>query len=153
MDRSPPGEFAVGQPHHPHGYSRTQLPASASTASTTGSMSLEGMHGSVAVPGTMPPSGPNGAAYVGPALLISVGYMDPGNWGTDLSAGALFKYDLLWVVAAASPMAIFLQVISARLGVVTGKDLAQCCRDWYPAWTRWPNWLLCELAIGAVRPG
>ena len=46
-------------------------------------------------------------------------------------------------------MAIFMQVISARLGVVTGKDLAQCCRDWYPAWTRWPNWLLCELAIGA----
>jgi manganese transport protein len=46
-------------------------------------------------------------------------------------------------------MAIFMQVISARLGVVTGKDLAQCCRDWYPAWTRWPNWLFCELAIGA----
>src|SRR5947199_6176845 len=46
-------------------------------------------------------------------------------------------------------MAIFMQVISARLGVVTGKDLAQCCRDWYPKWTRWPNWLLCEIAIGA----
>src|SRR5258708_24054179 len=46
-------------------------------------------------------------------------------------------------------MAIFMQVISARLGVVTGKDLAQCCRDWYPRWTRWPNWLFCEVAIGA----
>jgi manganese transport protein len=56
---------------------------------------------------------------------------------------------LLWVVGLASLMAIFMQVISARLGVVTGKDLAQCCRDWYPRWTRWPNWLLCELAIGA----
>jgi manganese transport protein len=88
-------------------------------------------------------------AFAGPATLISVGYMDPGNWGTDLQGGAQFKYGLLWVVALASLMAIFLQVVSARLGVVTGKDLAQCCRDWYPAWTRWPNWILCELAIGA----
>ena len=88
-------------------------------------------------------------AFVGPAILVSVGYMDPGNWGTDLAAGAQFKYGLLWVVALASLMAIFMQVISARLGVVTGKDLAQCCRDWYPRWTRWPNWLFCELAIGA----
>ena len=88
-------------------------------------------------------------AFVGPALLIGVGYMDPGNWGTDLQAGAQYKYDLLWVVAAASIMAIFLQIISARLGVATGKDLAQACRDWYPSWTRWPNWLLCELAIAA----
>src|SRR5947199_3488786 len=75
--------------------------------------------------------------------------MVPGNWGTDLAAGAQFKYGLLWVVALASLMAIFMQVIAARLGVVTGKDLAQCCRDWYPRWTRWPNWLLCEVAIGA----
>src|SRR6202167_2593562 len=112
-------------------------------------LSLEGMHNSVAVPGSEAPFWKQWRAYVGPALLISVGYMDPGNWGTDLSGGALFKYDLLWVVAIASLMAIFLQVISARLGIVTGKDLAQCCRDWYPKWTRWPNWLLCELAIGA----
>ena len=69
--------------------------------------------------------------------------------GYGFAGGAQFKYGLLWVVALASLMAIFLQVISARLGVVTGKDLAQCCRDWYPKWTRWPNWLLCELAIGA----
>ena len=75
--------------------------------------------------------------------------MDPGNWGTDLQGGAQFKYGLLWVVGLASLMAIFMQVISARLGVVTGKDLAQCCRDWYPRWTRWPNWLMCEVAIGA----
>ena len=75
--------------------------------------------------------------------------MDPGNWGTDLLGGALFKYDLLWVVGLASLMAIFMQVIAARLGVVTGKDLAQCMRDWYPKWTRVPNWLFCELAIGA----
>ena len=88
-------------------------------------------------------------AFAGPAFLVSVGYMDPGNWGTDLEAGAKFKYDLLWVVAAASFMAIIMQVASARLGVVTGKDLAQACRDWYPAWTRWPNWLVCEAAIAA----
>ena len=75
--------------------------------------------------------------------------MDPGNWGTDLAGGAQFKFGLLWVVALASLMAIFMQVISARLGVVTGKDLAQCCRDWYPRWTRWPNWFFCEIAIGA----
>jgi manganese transport protein len=74
--------------------------------------------------------------------------MDPGNWGTDLQGGAQFKYGLLWVVALASLMAIFLQVISARLGVATGKDLAQCCRDWYPRWTRWPNWIAMEVAIG-----
>src|ERR1700689_5534299 len=114
-----------------------------------GWMALEGMHNSGAVPESHASFWKQWRAYVGPALLISVGYMDPGNWGTDLSGGASFKYDLLWVVALASLMAIFLQVISARLGVVTGKDLAQCCRDWYPAWTRWPNWLLCELAIGA----
>jgi manganese transport protein len=75
--------------------------------------------------------------------------MDPGNWGTALAAGARFKYDLLWVIALASLMAIFMQIIAARLGVVAGKDLAQCCRDWYPRWTRWPNWLFCEMAIGA----
>jgi manganese transport protein len=75
--------------------------------------------------------------------------MDPGNWGTDLQAGAQFKYSLLWVVALASIMAIFMQVLAARLGVVTGKDLAQACRDWYPEWTRWPNWLLSESAVGA----
>jgi manganese transport protein len=66
-----------------------------------------------------------------------------------LQSGAQFKFGLLWVVGLASLMAIFMQVISSRLGVVTGKDLAQCCRDWYPRWTRWPNWLFCEVAIGA----
>ena len=112
-------------------------------------MSLEGIHNTIDVPNHEAGFWKQWRAYAGPALLISVGYMDPGNWGTDLAAGASFKYDLLWVVAVASIMAIFLQVLSARLGVVTGKDLAQCCRDWYPAWMRWPNWLLCELAIGA----
>jgi manganese transport protein len=111
--------------------------------------SLEEMHGTVPVPAASAGFWTQWRAFVGPAILISVGYMDPGNWGTDLQAGAEFKYGLLWVVGMASLMAIFMQVIAARLGVVTGKDLAQACRDWYPAWTRWPNWLLSEVAIGA----
>src|SRR6202140_1024927 len=117
--------------------------------SPTGSMSLEGMHDSVAVPHHKASFWKQWRVFVGPAILVSVGYMDPGNWGTDLAAGAQFKYGLLWVVGIASLMAIFMQVISARLGVVTGKDLAQACRDWYPSWTRWPNWLMSEVAIGA----
>ena len=97
-----------------------------------GSLSLEGMHNSVHVPPHEAGFWEQWRAFVGPAVLVSVGYMDPGNWGTDLQAGAQFKYGLLWVVGIASLMAIFMQVISARLGVVTGKDLAQACRDWYP---------------------
>jgi manganese transport protein len=111
--------------------------------------SLEGVHGSVVVPHHQAGFWEQWRAFVGPAILVSVGYMDPGNWGTDLQGGAQFKYGLLWVVGLASLMAIFMQVISARLGVVTRKDLAQCCRDWYPRWTRWPNWLISEVAIGA----
>ena len=118
-------------------------------AQPRGYVSLEGVHSSVEVPHHLAGFWEQWRAFVGPAILVSVGYMDPGNWGTDLQAGAQFKYGLLWVVGLASLMAIFMQVISARLGVVTGKDLAQCCRDWYPNWTRWPNWLMSEVAIGA----
>ncbi|HVU34003.1 MAG TPA: Nramp family divalent metal transporter [Opitutaceae bacterium] len=113
------------------------------------SLSLEGMHGTIEVPDHAASFWKKWRAFIGPAILVSIGYMDPGNWGTDLSGGAQFKYGLLWVVGFASLMAIFMQVIASRLGVVTGKDLAQCCRDWYPRWTRWPNWLACEVAIGA----
>jgi len=120
----------------------------ATTSHRTG-LSLEGMHSTVSVPGHQEGWWKQWRAFVGPAVLVSVGYMDPGNWGTDLQAGAQFKYGLLWVVGLASLMAIFMQIIAARLGVVTGKDLAQCCRDWYPRWTRWPNWLMSEIAIGA----
>src|SRR5208283_1855474 len=114
-----------------------------------GHVSLEGVHSSIEVPHHEAGFWEQWRAFVGPAILVSVGYMDPGNWGTDLQGGAQYKYGLLWVVGLASLMAIFMQVISARLGVVTGKDLAQCCRDWYPKWTRWPNWLMSEVAIGA----
>jgi manganese transport protein len=118
-------------------------------AAQHGHVSLEGVHGSVEVPHHQAGFWEQWRAFVGPAILVAVGYMDPGNWGTDLQGGAQFKYGLLWVVGLASLMAIFMQVISARLGVVTGKDLAQCCRDWYPKWTRWPNWLMSEVAIAA----
>src|SRR5207248_8617 len=80
--------------------------------------SLEGLHGTVPVP---PPSAGfwrQLRAFFGPAILVSVGYMDPGNWATDLEAGAKYRYDLLWVVGLASLMAIFMQVCSARLGIV-----------------------------------
>jgi manganese transport protein len=119
------------------------------SAPATSHLSLEGVHSTVEVPHHDAGFWDQWKAFVGPAILVSVGYMDPGNWGTDLQGGAQFKYGLLWVVGLASLMAIFMQVISARLGVVTGKDLAQCCRDWYPRWTRWPNWLMSEVAIGA----
>jgi manganese transport protein len=121
----------------------------AANAQPANHLSLEGVHSSVEVPHHEAGFWEQWRAFVGPAILVSVGYMDPGNWGTDLQAGAQFKYGLLWVVGLASLMAIFMQVMSARLGVVTGRDLAQCCRDWYPKWSRWPNWLLSEVAIGA----
>src|SRR5881398_3239192 len=111
--------------------------------------SLEGLHSTVPVPPMSAGFWQNWRAFVGPAFLVSVGYMDPGNWATDLKAGARFKYDLLWVVAASSFMAVIMQILSARLGVVTGKDLAQACRDFYPSWSRIPNWLACEIAIMA----
>jgi manganese transport protein len=136
----------------PDSLSQSDPQAPATVPSPTppnGSLSLEGVHSSVEVPHHEAGFWQQWRAFVGPAILVSVGYMDPGNWGTDLQGGAQFKYALLWVVGLASLMAIFMQVIAARLGVVTGKDLAQCCRDWYPRWTRWPNWLMSEIAIGA----
>jgi manganese transport protein len=121
--------------------------AKVAVVSRPGAVSLEGMHGSVNVPHHKASFWKQMAAYFGPAVLVSVAYMDPGNWGTDLQGGAQFKYGLLWVVGLASLMAIFLQIIAARLGIATGRDLAQCCYDWYPKWTRVPNWLMAEIAI------
>ncbi len=118
-------------------------------AKQSGTLSLEGLNSTVPVPPESASFWRQYRAFVGPAFLVSVGYMDPGNWGTDLAAGASYRFDLLWVVALSSFMAIIMQVCSARLGIVTGKDLAQACRDYLPGWTRWPNWLACEIAIGA----
>ena len=88
-------------------------------------------------------------AFAGPAYLVSVGYMDPGNWATDLEGGARFGYDLLWVLVMSNAMAILLQTLSSRLGIVSRQDLAQACRDTYPRQVSLALWVLCEIAIAA----
>ncbi len=88
-------------------------------------------------------------AFAGPAYLVSVGYMDPGNWATDLEGGARFGYRLLWVLVLSNLMALLLQTLSARLGIVTRRDLAQACRDEYPKAISFALWILCEIAIVA----
>jgi manganese transport protein len=88
-------------------------------------------------------------AFSGPGFLIAVGYMDPGNWATDLSGGAQFGYTLLCVVMISNLMAILLQHLSIKLGIATGRDLAQACRDHYSTPTVWFQWILCEIAIAA----
>ena len=88
-------------------------------------------------------------AFAGPGFLVAVGYMDPGNWATDLAGGAQFGYTLLSVILLSNLMAILLQHISVKLGVVTGRDLAQACRDHYPKPVVWFLWVLCEVAISA----
>lgn len=89
-------------------------------------------------------------AFAGPAYLVSVGYMDPGNWAAGLGAGSQFGYQLLWVMVLSNLMAILLQTLSARLGIVTGRDLAQACRDSYPRPISFALWILCEIAIAAT---
>src|ERR1700730_16627873 len=88
-------------------------------------------------------------AFSGPAYLVSVGYMDPGNWATDLEGGAKFGYQLLWVLLMSNLMAVLLQTLSARLGIVAGRDLAQACRETYPRPVNLALWGLCEVAIAA----
>jgi manganese transport protein len=88
-------------------------------------------------------------AFSGPAYLVSVGYMDPGNWATDLEGGARFGYRLLWVLVMSNAMAILLQTLSARLGIIRGLDLAQACRVSYPKPISLCLWVLCEVAIAA----
>lgn len=90
-------------------------------------------------------------SFAGPGFLVSVGYMDPGNWATDLKGGSLFGYGLLWVILASNLMAIFLQILCARLGIVTGRDLAQACRDYYKKPAALALWFLCEIAIIACE--
>ncbi len=89
-------------------------------------------------------------SFLGPAYLVSVGYMDPGNWATDLEGGARFGYALLWVLLMSNLMAVLLQTLAARLGVVTGHDLAQACRAEYSRRTNFALWLMAEVAIAAT---
>jgi manganese transport protein len=88
-------------------------------------------------------------AFAGPGYLVAVGYMDPGNWATDLAGGSAFGYKLLFVVLASNMMAVLLQGLSSKLGIVTGRDLAQACRDHYSKPVSFALWILCELAIAA----
>src|SRR5258705_12542689 len=88
-------------------------------------------------------------AFSDPGYLIAVGYMDPGNWATDLAGGSAFGYSLLSVILISNLMAILLQALCAKLGIVTGRDLAQACRDHYSKPVAIGLWLLCEIAICA----
>jgi manganese transport protein len=109
--------------------------------------SLEEIHSSVPIPKRW---WRRFLAFSGPAFMVSVGYMDPGNWGTDLQAGSKYGYRLLWVLLMSNLMALLLQSLATRLGVVTGRDLAQACRESYPRRTVVGLWLLTEIAIAAT---
>ena len=113
--------------------------------------SLPESHASIGVP-----SGTRGLsffrkalAFAGPGYMVAVGYMDPGNWATDLAGGARFGYTLLSVILISNLMAILLQSLSLKLGIVTGRDLAQACRDHYSRPVSFGLWVLCEIAIAA----
>jgi len=116
--------------------------------STATQGSLPEVHGSVAVPG-----GPSFwrrlFAFAGPAYMVSVGYMDPGNWATDIEGGSRFGYQLVWVLLMSNLIAVLLQTLCARLGIVAQRDLAQACRDAYPRPVSNALWILCEIAIAA----
>ena len=113
-----------------------------------GGPSLPEVHSSVRIP-TTAGFWRKLAAFAGPGLLVAVGYMDPGNWATDLAGGAQFGYTLLSVILISNFMAILLQHLALKLGIVTGRDLAQACRDHYSKPVAFVLWVLCELAIAA----
>ena len=114
----------------------------------SGGISLAEVHRSIVVP-TTASFWRKLFAFSGPGFLVAVGYMDPGNWATDLAGGAQFGYTLLVVVMISNFMAILLQHLCIKLGVATGRDLAQACRDHYSTPTVWCLWILCETAIAA----
>ena len=110
-------------------------------------VSLPEVHGSVPIP--MAGFWRKLMAFAGPGYLVAVGYMDPGNWATDLAGGSKYGYTLLSVIMLSNLMAILLQALAARLGIASGRDLAQACRDHYSRPTTLVLWLLCEVAIAA----
>src|ERR1700704_795103 len=115
---------------------------------TAGQVSLPEVHRSIVVPGTAS-FWRKLIAFSGPGFLVAVGYMDPGNWATDLAGGARFGYTLLSVVLLSNLMAILLQALALKLGIATGRDLAQACRDHYSRPVSFVLWILCEVAIAA----
>ncbi len=110
--------------------------------------SLPESHATIRIPGT-PGWWRKALAFAGPGYLVAVGYMDPGNWATDLAGGARFGYTLLSVILISNLIAILLQALALRLGIVTGRDLAQACRDHYSRRVSFALWVLCEIAIAA----
>src|SRR6266850_3124962 len=108
--------------------------------------SLQEVHRSIPIPKTLS-FWRKMLAFSGPGYLVAVGYMDPGNWATDLAGGSGFGYSLLSVILLSNLMAILLQALSSKLGIVMGRDLAQACRDHYSPPVAFALWLLCELAI------
>src|SRR6516225_7773673 len=88
--------------------------------------------------------------FAGPAVIASIAYMDPGNFATNIQAGAKYGYDLLWVVLAANLIAMLFQALSAKLGIVTGRNLAEMCRDEFPPAVVWMMWIVSELAAMAT---
>jgi manganese transport protein len=110
--------------------------------------SLSEVHRSVEIP-EQPSFWRRLFAFSGPAYLVSVGYMDPGNWATDIAAGSRFGYGLIWVLLMSNVMAVLLQSLSARLGIVAGMDLAQACRVMFPRPVAYALWVICEIAIAA----
>src|SRR6267378_6786152 len=115
---------------------------------SAGQVSLPEVHRSIVVP-TTASFWRKLFAFSGPGFLVAVGYMDPGNWATDLAGGAQFGYSLLTVIMISNFMAILLQHLCIKLGVATGRDLAQACRDHYSTLTVWFLWVICEIAIAA----
>jgi manganese transport protein len=124
-------------------------PAETAWRQSGGDSSLPEVHRSVVVPAAGASFWRKLAAFSGPGFLVAVGYMDPGNWATDLQGGAQFGYTLLSVVLVSNLMAVLLQHLCIKLGVVTGRDLAQACRDHYSRPVVWFLWFLCEIAIAA----
>jgi manganese transport protein len=116
-------------------------------ASVRPTRSLDDVHSSVHV--SYPGFAKRLFAFLGPAYLISVGYMDPGNWATDIAGGARFSYELVWVLLMSNAMAVLLQTLSARLGIVSGRDLAQACGESYSRPLAATLWILCEIAVAA----
>ena len=112
-------------------------------------ISLSEVHESVDTTSTSRPVWKRMFSFFGPAYLVSVGYMDPGNWATDLAGGSKFGYSLLWVLLMSNLMALLLQGLSARLGIVRGRDLAQANRETYPKYINLILYLLAEVAIAA----
>jgi manganese transport protein len=137
----------MNQGHPGSGKPAVGLPADGAPVPGTG-QSLEEVHGTV-------PVAHAGLwrrlfAFFGPAYLVSVGYMDPGNWATDIEGGSKFRYELLWILLLSNLLAILLQTLAARLGIVSGRDLAQSCRESYSRPVNLALWILCEIAIAAT---